>query len=340
VTTLSTDETANTMDGQTNPAYNLYPMNNSLHLLDAHLIFEPLLSCLGVMPEQISGSSFERWGSNVSLVGAMETMRIDIVVSEFGKKEKKKGGKKSNPNKFHLDIPPETPAFLCEKIGIEVDVKKMADMTVGEMIRKQNVLYISRGQLKKHTSTVLNFSLNIRYISQQVNMPLLRLLHQISNMYQNFKETQMELKEQQPEMKNLKVQKNDSSSTSEQAEQLDKVKPLHRTLSRTSIRSDKERFFPRSASRGISPSASFRSRPQSFAQKLRSTGKSVKGYMNLSEGITTPLFGMSPSGSGVEHGTISSDKSKDIAVPKCWKTIYYLLDLYATMPETKTITHR
>ncbi|KAF4529365.1 hypothetical protein B566_EDAN016814, partial [Ephemera danica] len=336
VTTLTTEETANTLEGQQNNAYNLYPMSNSLHLLDAHLIFEPLLSCLGVMPEQISGSSFERWGSNLSLVGAMDTMRIDIVVSEFGKTDKKKKGKKANAGKFHLDIPPETPAFLCEKIGIEVDVKKMADMTVEDMIRKQNVLYISRGQLKKHTSTVLNFSLNIRYISQQVNMPLLRLLHQISNMYQNFKETQMELKEQQPEMKNLKVQKNDSSSTSEQAEQMDKIKPLHRTLSRTSM----DKTIPRSASRGISPSASFRSRPQSFAQKLRSTGKSVKGYMNLSEGITTPLFGMSPSGSGVEHGTISSDKSKDIAVPKCWKTIYYLLDLYATMPETKTITHR
>lgn len=74
-------------------------------------------------------------------------------------------------------------------------------MTVDDMIQKQNVLYISRGQLKKHTSKVVNFSLNIRYISQQVNMPLLRLLHQISNMYQNVKETQMELKEQQPEAK-------------------------------------------------------------------------------------------------------------------------------------------
>ena len=96
----------------------------------------------------------------------------------------------------------------------------MADMAVDDMIQKQNVLYISRGQLKKHTSTVVNFSLNIRYISQQVNMPLLRLLHQISNMYQNFKETQLELKEQQPEIKrnntllvNNATTKNESSSS-------------------------------------------------------------------------------------------------------------------------------
>lgn len=128
--------------------------------------------------------------------------------------------RKGNNSKFYLDIPPETPAFLCERIGVDIDVKKMADMTVDDMIQKQNVLYISRGQLKKHTSTVVNISLNIRYISQQVNMPLLRLLHQISNMYQNVKETQMELKEQQPERKrstniivNDTTAKNGSSSS-------------------------------------------------------------------------------------------------------------------------------
>jgi hypothetical protein len=41
--------------------YSLYPMHDSLRLLDAHLIFEPLLSCLGVMPQQmvsnLSGST-------------------------------------------------------------------------------------------------------------------------------------------------------------------------------------------------------------------------------------------------------------------------------------------
>lgn len=127
--------------------------------------------------------------------------------------------KKVPGSKFHLEIPPETPAFLCEKIGIDIDIKKMADMTVDDMIQKQNVLFISRGQLKKHTSTVANFSLNIRYISQQVNMPLLRLLHQISNMYQNVKETQMELKDQQPENKmnantlNINRPKNGPSSS-------------------------------------------------------------------------------------------------------------------------------
>lgn len=107
----------------------------------------------------------------------------------------------------------------------------------------------------------------------------------------------------------------------------------------------------------ISPSASLRSRPQSFAQKLRSTGKSVKGYVNLNEGVGTPITLSSPSAASLlmEHNIIttqlsSSDKSTNTANNntnntsggggRCWKTIYHLLDLYANMPDTKTIKHR
>ncbi|XP_050452726.1 transmembrane protein KIAA1109 isoform X1 [Cataglyphis hispanica] len=354
INTMTTDDTE---DSDVQSGAFLYPMKDSLRLLDAHLIFEPLLSSLSVMPQQMlsvigSGnvnnmSSLDSLGSNLSLVGNMDTMRIDIVVSEFGKVTDKKKNNKYQPRKgsnakFYLDIPPETPAFLCERIGVDIDVKKMADMTVDDMIQKQNVLYISRGQLKKHTSTVVNISLNIRYISQQVNMPLLRLLHQISNMYQNVKETQMELKEQQPEGKqntniivNDTAAKNGSSSTSDLQEQfLISGKKMEAPLLRSSfVELNQPKLLPGTTVQ--------RSRPQSFAQKLRSTGKSVKGYINLSEGVITPSFGATPSGSNLDKCTDVTCKDQGAHLtPRCWKTIYYLLDLYATRPETKTITHR
>jgi len=60
--------------------------------------------------------------------------------------------------------------------------------------------------------------------------------------------------------------------------------------------------------------------------------------MNLNEGVTSPIFGMSPSGSGLDAASKLIDPSN--VTPRCWKTIYYLLDLYATMPDTKTISHR
>lgn len=77
----------------------------------------------------------------------------------------------------------------------------------------------------------------------------------------------------------------------------------------------------------LSPSASLLARPQLFAQKLRSTTKSVKGYMNLDDSVSSPVV------------TEGSPLDKALK-PRCWKTVTYLLDLYATMPETKTISHR
>lgn len=37
----------------TRPAFGTSVMQDSLRLLDAHLIFEPILTCLGVMPQQM-----------------------------------------------------------------------------------------------------------------------------------------------------------------------------------------------------------------------------------------------------------------------------------------------
>lgn len=111
----------------------------------------------------------------------------------------------------------DSPAFVCEKVSVELGIDRMTDMAVNEMMKTKNVLYISRGQLKSHTSTIINFTIGkcvlrrkavlhqyielftgVRYLHQRVNMPLLRLLHQISNMYQNVKDTQNELREEQP----------------------------------------------------------------------------------------------------------------------------------------------
>lgn len=53
---MTTEETIEQpCDGAASVAagYSLYPIHDSLRLLDAHLIFEPLLSSLGVVPQQM-----------------------------------------------------------------------------------------------------------------------------------------------------------------------------------------------------------------------------------------------------------------------------------------------
>ncbi|KRT86008.1 hypothetical protein AMK59_827, partial [Oryctes borbonicus] len=149
----------------------LHQLHDSWRLLDANLIFQPLLASLGVMPQQLKlttmsennagndVTSLDALGSNLSLVGNMDTMKIDIVVSEHGKIDKKRGKGKGKARMFLEINADECPAFVCEKVSIELEVDRMTDMAVSEMIKTKNVLYISRGQLKNHTSTVLHFNI-------------------------------------------------------------------------------------------------------------------------------------------------------------------------------------
>jgi hypothetical protein len=101
------------------PAIHSY-MQDSQRLLDAHLIFEPMLTCLGVMPSQMINnvsnpdiSSLDSLGTNLSLVGSFDAMKIDIVVSETNENGKKtaksKLAKKPGGNgKFGLSIAPHS----------------------------------------------------------------------------------------------------------------------------------------------------------------------------------------------------------------------------------------
>ncbi|XP_055600491.1 bridge-like lipid transfer protein family member 1 isoform X3 [Uranotaenia lowii] len=378
-------------------------MQDNNRILDAHLIFEPMLTYLGVMPQQMINnvsnpdvSSLDSLGTNLSLVCSFDTMRIDIVVSEAGdaKKPKPKMSKKGN-GKFSLIMPTEQPAFLCEHVGVELELLKMTDGFPDDA--KHHMLYVSRGQLKKHTSTVINFSLDVRYLSQQVNMPLLRLLHQISNMYQNVKAAQNELREQPEHGKRSAPLKDESSLASEMNdptlmgslneplmshientifdyadEMYDKFNediPVRHELRHSSSRSKMPSLGPLIP---LTPSPSARNRPHSFAQKLRSTSKSVKGklgYTNLNETVTTPVkasptaltFAEAISRTSLEaknsitgglsstygdftapfeRSTFTGPIHSILDTPKCWKTIYHLLDLYSAMPENRTIAHR
>ncbi|XP_039950493.1 transmembrane protein KIAA1109 isoform X2 [Bactrocera tryoni] len=365
-------------------------LQDSIKLLDAHLIFEPLLTCLGVMPQQMVNkfanadiSSLENFGTNLSLIGTFDSIRVDIVVSEAGDKKNKcaKINKKAN-GAGRQSIMLDTPLFLCERVGVELEVLKKSDGMVDQA--RQNVIYMSRRQLKKHTSTVINLSLNIRYISQQVNMPLLRLLHQITNMYQNVKEAQNEF-HQQPDLIRKSHAKDECSLASEpndivgfgsvsdrfahtensSDERYDKFNEM---ISMTHPIGGRVRPSGIGPLIQLTPSPNARNRPSSFAQKLRSTGKSVKGklgYTNLNETSSSPLrdspttsvseqhmFKLSLESKASLNGVCATSVSGDyntitkngfdgiqplLQTPNCWKTIYNLLELYGTMPETKTV---
>lgn len=210
-------------------------------------------------------------------------------------------------------------------------------------------------------------------------MPLLRLLHQITNMYQNVKDAQDELCDQPTTYRNTLPLKDESSLASEMNDPTI-MESMHEPLDSNQLDERYDKFnesyqIGHSSSRTrmptlapLIPSPGLR-RPQSFAQKLKSTSKTVKGklgYTNLNESILTPIK-KSPSlsidnpfrASKAEHqksaatsfpfaitdSAIQLSTSHIIMpaigeMPTCWKTMFHLLELYATMPETKTVTQR
>ena len=182
----------------------------SMHLLDAHIIFEPLLSSLGLMPQQIQNLSLKNLGSNISVLGSINEFRVDIIESELGglSSSSRRSKSKSSSEADH------TPSFLCEGVYLQVDFKKVTDINNLEgggqkgpsRESKMPPLYMTRAQLKRHTSSLVNFSIDVHFISQKVNMPLLRLVNQIVTMHQNAKETNEELKEMKPTTSSVMAQ--------------------------------------------------------------------------------------------------------------------------------------
>ena len=70
-----------------------YPTNAANHstpalgnaFLDAHIIFEPLLSSLGLMPQQMTNLSLKNMGTQIVMTVAVDTFQISLVESEIGK---------------------------------------------------------------------------------------------------------------------------------------------------------------------------------------------------------------------------------------------------------------
>lgn len=217
-------------------------------------------------------------------------------------------------------------------------------------------------------------------------MPLLRLLHQIRNMYQNVKDAQDELCEQPggTSYRNTLPLKDESSLASEINDPTI-IESIHEPLQTSLLDEHYDKFnesyqIGHSNSRSrmpplgplipLTPSPGLRSRPQSFAQKLKSTSKSVKGklgYTNLNDTAITPIktsptmsfdnpfrlpkasaepksslaAGVSCSVDGIHRSSSSNIIPPTMVdIPVCWKTMFHLLELYATMPETKTVSQR
>jgi hypothetical protein len=150
------------------------------------------------------------------------------------------------------------------------------------------------------TTTLTNFSVDVNCIVQRVNLPLLRLLHQFTAMYENVKQTRLEMRS------------NRVHSFRDSLKGLTKVK-LRNSETDTPSRT---------------PSSSSYKNEQ-LAQQIRKSKEEVAIVMPDEDSDSDVTLVGEPI------------KPRETTIqPKCWKTMFYLLDLYETKPQTKAVIER
>ena len=209
----------------------------------------------------------------------------------------------------------------------------------------------------KPVTTNINFKLNCDSITQHVNMSLLRLVHQFVTMIQNVYETRLELEGTKDDMSFKTHKKQDSSSgTESQIEDHDKVpkctampdldtpqvniscsvnttsaKPFHHQLGNNYA--PKKLSLKRPKLELIGGNTVTTEENHSSSTVLPSVTVQSPQSLNWSDSAVVEI--PDTSSPAVTEKTII-DEIKD-NTPKCWRTMYHLLDLYSTMPETKTV---
>ncbi|XP_054723573.1 bridge-like lipid transfer protein family member 1, partial [Uloborus diversus] len=325
----------------------------SIQLADAHVIFQPLLNSIGV-PNQSTSASFSiLFGPKISVSCTVELLKIDIVESEYQSnvRQKKKTSRKqaSTHGKFFIDTSMDTPTFICDKFSLEMELRETYhekhDSLSNDTLLTTPLFLMSNSS---KYSTVINFTIDINFVAQQVNMPLLRLLHQFSTMYENIKETRLELKANRPNSfkESMKNEKKGFSPSESQtgSYHLNSSRPQETKFNSPTPTPTK------SSSVGVASLAAGIRRPHTLSQRLRA---STKGYTNLQdltskeERSCSPLsFTLSesvaidiPDNGSVPASEHTLLEGKELQ-PRCWRTMFYLLDLYDTMPEPKTVNER
>ncbi|XP_064637366.1 bridge-like lipid transfer protein family member 1 isoform X3 [Lineus longissimus] len=356
-----------------------YAASAALQLADAQVLFRPLLESIGLHIRGVKSSSLmKKFGGHLSLQGCLHSLRIDIVDSDMNslKKTKGKGKQTRKTPRITIDYSLDAPSFLCESFTVGLSMKDIVDFEKDKEEGKEDSARTLPGipmdELEaKPTTTQVNFSVNCNSISQHVNMSLLRLVHQFVTMIDNINETRVELKQNRPESENYKRHrkqgsKGSSTGTESQSIRSDSKTPTTSPLGDSSHSDDTLKAAPKSASKAqerpdkLPLTTRAKTSPKRFSlrKRLESVGEGIgiqlSHFGQKSSGMSTsaanttqsPLVSMQSvaidindtSSPALAEKTIV-DEIKEIT-PKCWCTLYHLLELYSTMPEMKTVVRR
>ena len=301
----------------------------------------------------------------MSVQGKLYTLRVDIVDSEDkSNSARRRPAKGKRPiNLEQLVCPP--PAFMCDGFSVCIGIKNVIDFDRsrgGEGLNELRpsslrLLRLSVSHMEsKPLTTNINVSFACNAITQHVNMSLLRLVHQFVTMIKNIHETRLELEGTKETMNFKTHKKQDSSSgTESQMDDQDKVPKqaaipdldisqaditcsdhntddtLHEIKGSPLIGSGVRRFSLKRPKLELIGGQTVSSEdgpsvvPSVTVQSPQSLNWSDSAVVEIPDTSSPAL---------AEKSII--DEIND-STPKCWKTLYHLVDLYSTMPETKTV---
>ena len=267
------------------------------------------------------------------------------------------GGAKPRARKTaHFSVDSPTPALLFDNFTITAAMKDNIDLQkvvpVPASVPNRNVGRQSIHSVKlamdhmeaKPTTTKVYFDVYCHGISQHVNVPLLRLVHQFVTMVETVSDTHQQLREVSSLTKDADYRrhvKNDSKGSSSSTET---TSPS--VQSGTPVGSSLSPQYSEGA-----PVDSIGSQPHRPDQlSLQSPGgrsgpKST--YSKTESAVHSPLHSYAESVM-VASGELSSPAVAERTIvdeitentPKCWHTLYHLLELYSIMPETNAIDPR
>ncbi|XP_053399583.1 bridge-like lipid transfer protein family member 1 isoform X2 [Mercenaria mercenaria] len=352
-----------------------------MQLADARNLFKPFLQSIGLHVENVRPTAMlKNFGGNLSLQGRLEVLKIQIADSV---KTKGKGKGKGKRSMKISDAVLDSSAFLCEMFTMKVSMRDVTDFEKrdsedGDRFKKFPFKFAMHKLEAKPATLQVNLLVNCQAVTQYVDMPLLRLIHQFVTMIGNVNETRIELKQGHSSVDWIRThRKQDSKGSSSSAE------TVHSEASRTELtRGKNTEASPSSSRTNLASEArptdalkSHRSKPSissfkfpfdtirperlSFPSSVKKTNikfaKDKKGQkmeskspgthshvvtppqsLNLSDSVHIDLGDMSSP--AVMEKTIVDEIKEE--TPHCWRTLYHLLQLYSTMPETKKVDRK
>lgn len=179
-----------------------------IQLGDVNKIFEPLFVSLAIdnLDDCDSNMAFEQLGTKISLSLIVRQFKIEIVESNVNRA--------LGHSPFHqpinvtaADSLNEPSAFECDCLNIGLNLRKVKDFkgTAGKTDtnasgnlqsteEKMPIIIVGPEGGISEVTTVVNFNVETNRIIQRVNLPLLRLIHQVASVFENVKETRLVMK--------------------------------------------------------------------------------------------------------------------------------------------------